>query len=171
MNATSEPSTVTLVDLSRYVGTWYEIVRLPMRHEPEDYTDITATYSTQDDGKVRVDNRARSGDGKAHQSVGEATVEEGSHGSKLKVSFMPEGLKWIPFTKGDYWVLRLDDEYQVSLVGSPDRKYLWLLARSPQLAPTVVQDYLSTARQQGFDLTDLITTPQLGKPVQDDEIQ
>ncbi len=170
MNNTREPSTVTLVDLSRYVGTWFEIVRLPMRHEPEDYTDITATYSVQDDGNVRVDNRARSRDGQVHQSIGEAVVEEGSHGAKLKVSFMPDVLKWIPFTKGDYWILRLDNEYQVALVGSPDRKYLWLLARSSQLQSAVVQEYLATARQQGFDLADLITTPQHGRPVQDAEL-
>src|SRR5690606_42075186 len=59
----SAPATVPAVDLQRYLGTWYEIARLPMRHEPPDYTDITATYTLQDDGKVRVENRARDGDG------------------------------------------------------------------------------------------------------------
>ncbi|MGH8074234.1 MAG: lipocalin family protein [Lysobacter sp.] len=154
------PATVPAVDLQRYLGTWYEIARLPMRHEPPDYTDITATYTLQDDGKVRVENRARDGDGEPQESVGEATPVDGSNNSKLEVTFLPEGLRWIPFTKGDYWILRLDSDYQVALVGSPDRKFLWLLARTPRIDPTVRQDYLDTARALDYDLEPLIDTPQ-----------
>lgn len=170
MTHSNEPSTVTLVDLNRYIGTWYEIARLPMRHEPEDYTDITATYSLNEDGNVRVDNRARDGDGKAHQSIGEATVVDGSHGAKLEVSFMPDGLKWVPFTKGDYWILRLDEDYRYALVGSPDRKYLWLLAREAVVSASVRDEYLGTAREKGFDLSSLITTPHRGMPVSNTEL-
>lgn len=160
MTRNDEPATVASVDLQRYLGTWYEIARLPMRHEPEDYRDITATYSLQDDGKVRVANRAIDGKGELQESIGEATPVEGSHNSKLEVSFLPEGLRWIPFTKGDYWILRLDPGYQVALVGGPDRKYLWLLARTPRIDAATRDEYLATARAQGFDLDELIHTPQ-----------
>jgi apolipoprotein D and lipocalin family protein len=151
-----DPITVPVVDLRRYLGRWYEIARLPMRHEPADFTDITATYSLQEDGKVKVDNRARNGRGEAEQSVGDATPVDGSGNAKLQVSFLPDGLKWIPFTKGDYWILRLDQEYRTALVGSPDRKYLWLLARQPALPKEVEADFLATATAQGFDLSQLI---------------
>ena len=70
---TQHPTTVPTLDLPRYLGTWYEIARLPMRHEPSDYTEITATYSLQADGKVRVQNRALDGNGERHESIGEAT--------------------------------------------------------------------------------------------------
>ena len=163
MNASREPATVSSVDLSRYLGTWFEIARLPMRHEPEDFTDITAHYSLQDDGKVRVRNRALDGKGESKESTGEASVVDDSN-SKLEVSFLPDGLRWIPFTKGDYWILKLDPEYSTALVGSPDRKYLWLLSRQPTLDESTKQDYLAHARQQGFDLTDLIHTPHTGHP-------
>ena len=165
MDHAIEPATVAHVDLPRYLGTWYEIARLPMRHEPADYTDITATYSLDADGSVRVDNRARNGKGGAEQSTGEATVVEGSGNAKLEVSFMPDGLKWVPFTRGDYWILRIDDAYRTALVGSPDRRYLWLLAREPSLAPEVQEDFLQTAREQGFELAELIRTPHTGRPV------
>ncbi|MEO8365064.1 MAG: lipocalin family protein [Pseudoxanthomonas sp.] len=157
-----EPVTVATVDLPRYLGLWYEIARLPMRFEPADYTDITATYSLQDDGKVKVDNRARNGKGEAEQSIGEAIPVEGSGNAKLEVSFLPDGLKWIPFTKGDYWILRLDQDYHTALVGSPDRKYLWLLARQPSLPGNVAADFLGTATAQGFDLSELIHTRHAG---------
>lgn len=158
------PATVPAVDLQRYLGTWYEIARLPMRHEPEDYRDITATYTLQDDGKVRVANRALDGKGELQESIGEATPVEGSGNSRLEVTFLPEGLRWIPFTRGDYWILRLDPDYRVALVGSPDRKYLWLLAREPRIDASTREDYLATARAQGFALDDLIDTPQGGLP-------
>lgn len=161
--ANNEPATVGSVDLPRYLGTWFEIARLPMRHEPADYTDITAHYSLQDDGKVRVRNRALDGKGELQESVGEASVVE-SGNSKLEVTFLPEGLRWIPFTKGDYWILKLDPDYATALVGSPDRKYLWLLSRRPDIDAATKREYLDHARREGFDLDDLIHTPHTGRP-------
>ncbi len=163
MNASRKPATVPSVDLSRYLGTWFEIARLPMRHEPEDFTDITAHYALQDDGKVRVRNRALDGKGELEESTGEASVVDDSN-SKLEVTFLPDGLRWIPFTKGDYWILKLDPEYATALVGSPDRKYLWLLARQPTLDESTKKDYLAHASQQGFDLADLIHTSHTDHP-------
>jgi apolipoprotein D and lipocalin family protein len=160
--ADRDPTPVPALDLDRYLGTWYEIARLPMRHEPADYTDISATYSLQPGGKVRVDNRALDGDGTLQESVGEASVVPGSGNAKLEVTFLPEGLRWIPFTKGDYWVLRIDPDYRTSLVGGPGCRYLWLLSRTPQLDAATRDDYLATARAQGYDLSDLVRTPHSG---------
>src|SRR5690606_21297692 len=163
MPARNEPATVATVDLTRYLGTWSEIARLPMRHEPEDYTDITAHYSLQDNGKVRVRNRALDGKGELQESVGEAAVV-GSGNSKLQVTFLPEGLRWIPFTRGDYWILKLDPDYANALVGSRDRKYLWLLSRRPDIDEATKREYLEHARRDGFDLDSLIHTPHTGRP-------
>ena len=158
------PATVPSIDLSRYLGVWYEIARLPMRHEKPDFTDITATYTLNDDGNVRVRNRALDGDGELEESIGEAVPVEGSGNAKLQVTFLPEGLRWIPFTKGDYWVLRVDAAYRTALVGDPDRQYLWLLHRDPAIERAVRDDFLVTARDQGYDLSALIDTPHTGRP-------
>ena len=65
----------------------------------------------------------------------------------------------MPFTKGDYWVLRIDPDYQVSLVGDPDHKYLWVLARDPKVSPEIIQDYLKTAQDFGYNnLNEIIYT-------------
>lgn len=157
MTTHHDPRTVPLLDLRRYLGLWYEIARLPERHEPVDYTDITATYSLNPNGTVRVDNRALDGSGEPKQSVGEATVVEGSGNAKLDVTFMPDGLKWIPFTTGDYWVLRIDDDYRTALVGTRDRKHLWLLSRTPTIDATTRRSFLETAVVEGYDLAELIT--------------
>ncbi len=154
--------TVPAVDLPRYLGTWYEIDRLPMRHEPEDATDVSAHYTLDEDGSIRVRNRCLRG-GELVEAIGQAKPIDASN-SRLEVSFLPEGLRWIPFTKGDYWVILVDGGYTAALVGSPDRKYLWLLSREPRMDEITRQHYIAYARQQGFDVDRMIHTPHTGHP-------
>jgi apolipoprotein D and lipocalin family protein len=157
------PPTVSSIDLPRYLGTWYEIARLPMRFEPPDYTDISATYEREPDGAIRVRNRAFDGHGELQESVGQAKPARPGDDSRLEVTFLPEGLRWIPFTKGDYWILRVDPDYRTALVGSPDYEYLWLLHREPTLDAATREDYLRAARELGYRLDTLIDTPHSGR--------
>ncbi|MDQ2067398.1 lipocalin family protein [Xinfangfangia sp. CPCC 101601] len=159
-------TTVPHVDLNRYLGTWFELKRLPMKWEDTYAADITATYSLEEGGKVRVDNRCLNDEGKPTQSIGQAEPVDASN-SKLTVTFLPELLRWIPFTSGDYWILKLDPDYKVALIGDPDRRYLWLLAREPQLPQAVIDEYLDHARTMGYDLSPLITPRQSGAQVSD----
>jgi apolipoprotein D and lipocalin family protein len=154
------------LDLTRYLGKWYELCRLPIKYEDETATDISARYSLNENGTVRVDNRCFDEDGKPSQSIGEASAVDDSK-SRLKVTFLPKFIRWIPFTSGDYWVLKLNPEYQVSLVGTPDRRYLWLLGRRPDLPQDVREEYLTEARRQGFDLGKLIVPRHTGREVTD----
>ncbi|HTN62376.1 MAG TPA: lipocalin family protein [Devosia sp.] len=152
------------LDLNRYLGRWYEICRLPLKWEDETATDITANYSLNDRGKVKVDNRCFDENGKPSGSVGEATPVDDTN-ARLKVTFLPKYIRWIPFTAGDYWVLKLDPDYTTALVGTPDRKCLWLLSREPNLSDYVIQNYLEVANTQGFDLSQLITPRHTGREV------
>lgn len=154
--------TVSNFDLNRYLGTWYEIARLPMKYQPEDSTDISAQYSLNENGNVKVDNRCLDEHQKLDGSVGEATVVDGPNG-KLEVSFLPEGFRWIPFTKGDYWVLKIDENYQTALVGEPNLKYLWILHRETTLDEATKREYLSYAESLGYDLSELIHTVHTGQ--------
>jgi len=157
------------LDLNKYLGRWYEICRLPLRWEDETATDITANYSLNDDGNVRVDNRCFDEDGKPSRAVGEAVPIDDAN-SRLKVTFLPEFVRWIPFTKGDYWVLKIDPEYRTALVGTPDRKYLWVLSRQPRLSEETEAEYLNEARRQGFDLAKLIRPLHTGREVTDEMV-
>lgn len=158
------------LDITRYLGKWYELCRLPMKYEDENATDITARYSLNDSGTVRVDNRCFDDDGKPTRAIGEAAPVD-DRKSRLKVTFLPKFIRWIPFTSGDYWVLKLDPDYQVSLVGSPDRRCLWLLARRPDLAQGVRDEYLAEAERQAFDLSKLIVPRHTGREVTDDMVE
>ena len=150
---------VQSVDLNRYAGKWYEIVRLPMFFQRNCASDVTATYTLQPTGKVEVNNQCMGKDGKPMQSIGEAT-KNGDSGSKLKVTFLPQGLRWLPVGKADYWVLALDPNYSHALVGTPNQKYLWILSRTPTMDEDTYQTMVATAKSQGYDVSKLQKTAQ-----------
>ena len=152
--AAEPPATVEQVDLERYLGGWYEIASIPAWFQ-RGCTGTTAEYSLRDDGKIRVVNTCFDGtlDGRKKVAEGRAKGVPDSNGSKLKVSFF--GPFW-----GDYWVLGLDEDYQWALVGSPDRDYLWILSRTPELPPDVYANTIGIATARGFDVTALRATPQ-----------
>jgi len=156
---------VDTLDLQRYLGLWFEIGRLPLRYEDDDATDVTAEYSLNDDGTVQVDNRCLNEDGEPTQALGQAVPDE-AHAGRLRVTFLPEGLRWIPFTKADYWVLKIDDAYRHALVGTPDHKYLWLLSREAHIDDGIREEYLAEARSQGYELESWIEASQSGRRVE-----
>lgn len=166
MSASNEVHSVPTLDLNKYLGQWFEIGRLPLKWEDARASSVTAHYALQDDGNVEVDNRCFDNEGKPSQSIGRAAPVSGEPG-QLTVSFLPKFIRWIPFTEGDYWVLKVDPNYSVALVGSPNQENLWLLAREWKISDDLVRTYLDEARAQGFDLSEWITTPQDGQTVED----
>jgi len=150
---TSHPPlpTVSAVDLNRYVGTWYEIARLPNWFQNKCVADTRATYAIED-ARVSVLNECRTAAGVFEQAKGIAQVVEDSRGAKLRVSF------FRPFY-GDYWILALDPDYRWVLVGEPGRKYAWILARSPQLDDATLEALLARAAALGFDRRAFLFTP------------
>ncbi|WAU75750.1 lipocalin family protein [Acinetobacter sp. TR3] len=159
MQANAEkPSAVDKIDVNQYAGKWYEIAHLPMYFQRHCLSDTTAVYTLNPDKTIGVLNSCRTKTGQMDSSQGVA-YPANSGNSKLKVSFLPKGLRWLPFTKGDYWVLRVDPEYKVALVGGPSTKYLWLLSKTPTIDDATYNSYLETAKQQGYDLSKLIKTP------------
>lgn len=152
VRADAPVSSVPALDLARYAGKWHEIASFPMYFQRQCIGDTTAEYGLTPDGNVSVTNRCRTESG-FDQAQGSATLVEGSGNARLKVSFF-----W-PF-RSDYWVLGLDPEYRWAVVGNPNRKYLWILSRTPQLARDLRDEALKAAAAQGFDLTQLRSTRQ-----------
>jgi len=57
--------------------------------------------------------------------------------------------------KGDYTIIKLDENYEHVLVGSKDRKSLWILSRHPVMPEDVIKEYESIASQEGFQVSRL----------------
>lgn len=144
------PETIPQLDLFRYMGTWHEIAKYPNRFQ-KGCGCTTATYALRSDGKVSVLNRCAGPRGDRSAKGWAKVVGPG----KLKVTFF-----W-PFF-GDYWILALDPEYRWVVVGSPDRRYLWILARSPRIEEGLYQSLVARAQAQGFDPAALVRTEPCG---------
>jgi apolipoprotein D and lipocalin family protein len=152
--------TVPEVDLQRYAGIWYEVARLPNRFQDQCIGDVTATYAPRADGQVDVTNRCRTAAGDDTWAVAEGRARPvDDTGARLKVSFLPSWIRWLPFGWSDYWVLELDPEYRHALVGEPSRRYLWVLSRSPGMPAEQLQDILGRAQEMGFPIGDVTVTP------------
>jgi len=145
--------TVDAVDLERYAGKWYEIGSIPTRFQ-KGCRCTTAEYGLTDKNDVKVTNRCRR-EGEWDTAEGKAFVQKGSNNAKLKVQFF-----W-PF-KGKYWILALADDYSYAMVGHPNRDYLWILSRSPELPEPDLNQLLDKAESLGFDTGRITYTEQEG---------
>ena len=145
-------STVDEFDLSRYLGTWYEIARFNHSFE-KGMDNAMAQYILNDDGTVFVLNSAWK-NGKYNIAEGRAKYPdpEGNPGA-LKVSF-------FMFFYSDYNVMMVDEDYQISLVGSKSENYLWILSRTPEADPELLQMVLDEAERRGYDTSKLIWVDQ-----------
>jgi apolipoprotein D and lipocalin family protein len=149
-----ELRTVPHVDLTRYVGTSYDIASFPQRFQ-RGCTGTTATYTLRPDGSIDVINRCRdrSLTGKERVARGRARVVDRSTNAKLKVSF------FRPFW-GDYWIIDLGSDYEYAVVGHPGRDYLWILSRTPKMDGAVYEGILGRLREQGYEVERLERTVQ-----------
>lgn len=140
-----------------YLGTWYQVAWFPNRFQRQCVSDTTATYARLPDGTLEVSNRCRGADGRQDSVIGVARPA-GSRLSgdtlapaRLEVSFLPRWLHWIP-AWGRYWVIQLADDGRYAVVSEHSRKYLWVLARTPQLSSADETAIRSRLVEQGFDL-------------------
>lgn len=152
--------TVARVDLDRYAGAWFEIARFPNRFQEKCAGDVQARYARRPDGRIDVVNVCRLADGSIDEARGVARVVDERTSAKLKVRFAPAFLSFLPMVWGDYWVIGLADDYSWAVVGSPDRDYLWILARRTELTKGELADATDAARANGFDVDRLRMTPQ-----------
>lgn len=151
------PVTVPAVDIGRYLGRWYEVARLPNPEEDgggRHCVDVTATYTGRPDGTVDVVNAARDGDSGRRLRVirGRARAVDPTN-AKLRVTF-------FHLFGGNYWVLGLDPDYRWALVGTPSRRRLWLLSRTPALDPAAYGRAMAIAATQGYDPAEIRPTAQ-----------
>jgi apolipoprotein D and lipocalin family protein len=152
-------TTVAQVDLDRYVGRWYEVARFPNSFQDDCLGDVRATYTKRPDGRIDVVNECREADG-TNVARGVARVVDVQTRAKLKVRFAPAFLSFLPMVWGDYWIIGLADDYSWATVGSPDRKYLWILSRTPRLSDAAYAEAVERATANGFEVSKLVRTSQ-----------
>lgn len=167
--ASAEPlASLPALQVTPYMGTWYQVAWYPNRFQKQCVSDTRATYRLLEDGRVEVLNRCTLADGRSDEARGIARPTGRLEGELLKpaeleVSFLPAALRWLPFGWGRYWVIDLVPDGRYALVSEPGREYLWVLARQPQLAPEDDSAIRATLTRLGFDLTRLEMHPHTGR--------
>ena len=156
MDSRGELPTVASVDLARYAGTWYEVARLPMWFQRH-CVDSKAVYQVRSDGQIGVHNECVTDDGGLAMADGVATVVDTKTNARLMVVFDNWFARLFGSSReGNYWILELDPEYRTVLVGTPDRRYLWILARAPQIDEAIYLKLVHLARGLGYPIEQLI---------------
>ncbi len=147
--------TVQNVDLNKYAGKWFEIASYPQVFQKGCHC-TTAQYKVSEKGYVIVENRCNKDSitGKISYIKGKAFVVPNTNNAKLKVQFF-----W-PF-RAKYWIIDLADDYSYAVVSHPNKKYLWILSRTPKMSDSVYQQILTRLKEKGFDLSKLKITQQI----------
>lgn len=151
------------VDLKKYAGTWYEQARLPNRFQDDCVGDVRADYALKSGNTISVTNQCRTAEGGLKVAEGEGRMSKAftpADPSRLEVRFAPKWTSWLPAVWGDYWILRLEGDYQYSLVGTPDRKYLWVLSRDKEADDSVIDSLLDYAATLGFPVEEVTKSAQ-----------
>ncbi|GAB1366257.1 lipocalin family protein [Candidatus Cloacimonadaceae bacterium] len=146
-------NTVKKVDLNRYLGKWYQISYYPNSFQPKECGLTVAEYSLDKRGKIIVENTCYQDKGGIvikKKAIAKAWTVDASN-SKLKVRFF-----W-PFT-GDYWIVKLGENYSYSVVSDPKQKYLWILARNPVMDTATYNEITSWLDKNGWNSRKLVVT-------------
>lgn len=146
------PQPAKAVDVSRYLGRWYELARYEQGFQ-KDCDGVTVDYALRSDGKIAVTNRCRKPDGKVSDAKGRAKIVDPTTNAKLKVSFFG------PFY-GDYWVLDRAPDYSWAIIGEPSGRYLWILGREATPGKPKVDELIGRARALGYDTSMIRITSQ-----------
>ena len=157
-DSSGELQVVSQVDLSRYLGKWYEIAHIPVFFQRGCAGGTTATYTLIKEGTVGVVNQCCTSDGQKKVARGRAWVVDKKTNAKLKVSFL-NILGFHPFA-GDYWIIDLGQNYEYAVIGRPGRSIGWILSRTPSLSPDVLKGIAERLQAQGYDFSQFKMTNQ-----------
>jgi apolipoprotein D and lipocalin family protein len=150
---------VDSVELTRYAGRWYEAARIPNKFQNQCAGDVVVHYALRNDGRIDLVNRCRTSAGKVDEARGLARkAGDGSSSAKLEVRFAPAILSFLRSVWGNYWIIGLGPEYTWAVVGTPNREYLWILSRTPEMSATSYERALEIAKGNGFDVARVVKT-------------
>jgi apolipoprotein D and lipocalin family protein len=149
---------VAAVDVERFLGSWFEIARIPAWFQNRCVKATTAQYQLRRDGRITVINRCVTRRGDIDQAEGLARVLDPTTTTRLQVSFVSL-LGWRPFW-GDYWIIGLDPDYRWLVVGDPKRQYGWILSRSSVLEPALLEAAFLSLQRNGYARERFVLTPQ-----------
>jgi apolipoprotein D and lipocalin family protein len=145
---------VASVDLKRFMGDWYVIANIPTFVEKGAHNAIEH-YDLKDDGTVAIRftyyKDAFDGPLKTYNMTGK--MVSGTNNAEWTVSpFWP-----LSFP---YYTVELDPDYSWVVVATPNRGYLWIMARKPQMDEALLKAITDRMIARGFKASEIERVPQ-----------
>ncbi|MBN1326691.1 MAG: lipocalin family protein [Candidatus Cloacimonetes bacterium] len=146
--------TVDYVDLNRFMGDWYVIAIIPNFVEKDAVNGIES-YSLREDGDVDIEYTFSRGElgKKVKRMTARAFIHDRKSNAEWRVRFF-----WP--VKFPYLVIDLDDEYNYTAIGVPNRKYLWIMARTSSISDETYEAILERLQGKGYDIEKIRKMPQ-----------
>lgn len=142
---------VESVDIKRFMGTWYVIANIPTIIE-EGGKNAFETYTwNEKENRIDVDFRLEV-DGEKKHYTQKAWVDDPS-GNEWRIQFL-----W-PF-KFAYLILDLAPDYSYTVIGVPDRDYVWIMAREKNIPDATYQEIIKRLETQGYEISKILKVPQ-----------
>ncbi len=148
--------TASNVEVQRYVGKWNAISSLPQFFTRKCVAQ-TAEYQIIGEGEISVLNTCIKEHDRETTIDGQAKVVNSVTNAELVVTFNNFWTRLFR-VKGDYIIIKLDQDYEYVLVGSPNRKSLWIMSREESMPTEVYNEYLNYAKSLGFDTDKLVVS-------------
>ncbi len=148
------PATVPFVDLPRFMGDWYVIANIPTFLEKESFA-ATESYRQEPDGTIATVFTQRKGsfDAPVKRYTPRGFIRD-------TVSNAVWGMQFIWPIKAEYLIAYVNDDYTQAIIARSRRDYVWVLARTPQIAPDDFTALSERVRNLGYDTSKLRRVPQ-----------
>jgi apolipoprotein D and lipocalin family protein len=150
-------TTAPRVDLARFMGDWYVIASIPTILERDIYNAVES-YRLDSDGSIDTTFTFNKGafDGPAKRYNPRGFVRDTTTNAVW-------GMQFIWPVKADYRIVYVNEEYEHTIVGREARDYVWIMARTPEIADSDYQALLALVKREGYDTGKLRRVPQRRK--------
>jgi apolipoprotein D and lipocalin family protein len=143
------------VDLQKFMGDWYVIAHIPTFIETEAYNAVES-YKLEPDGTIATTFTFNKGafDGPVKTYHPRGFIHNRDTNAEWRMQFV-----WP--VKAAYLITDLSPDYSTTIIGVPDRKYVWIMARTKTIPPARYAEMVKILEDSGHDISKLRKVPQL----------
>ena len=145
-----ENKPIVNVDLNAFAGKWYSLYSIPTLMD-KNWKQTTETFTLKEDNPFDLlTTYHKEGNPEEKTITSKLFFYDEKADGDMKAQFL-----W-PFKIG-YWIIELADDYSYVVVGHPDEKYLFIMAREPKMEADLLVDIIERCREKGYDVSELVS--------------
>lgn len=147
--------TVKSVDINRFMGDWYVIANIPTFLEKGAHNAVENYQWNEKENRIDVNFTFNKDnyDGEKKTLTQKAFI----YNEKTKAEWRIQ-LFWP--IKFPYLIIDLAPDYSFTVIGVPERSYVWIMSRTPVMDENIYQKIIKSLGERGFDLSLIQKVPQ-----------